>query len=133
MDNVALADEDSESMIPKYNSCPVSSLTLYVAQVVADARAFIEKFDMEDAALKQTMQDAMEGPREAKLMYMEMLLLRQFSRIDAEPDSTENAKDMKALITKHSIFLTSNDLNISASDLHPGLWKAAQEMCDSSS
>ena len=36
-------------------------------------------------------------------------------------------RDMKSLVNRQRIFLTSNRLNITASDLHAGLWRAVQE------
>eukprot|EP00439_Symbiodinium_sp_Y106_P046546 s5222_g5.t3 len=98
-------------------------------QVITDARGFIDKFELKETKLHSVLEDVIQGPREAKVLYMESLLLRQFSKIDEDPKSAEHVKDMKALVTRLSIFCTSNDLKISSSDLHHGLWAAAQAAC----
>ena len=95
-------------------------------QVLDEAHSFLGKFDSCDE-LQTTMGDALQGPREAKLLYMESLLLRQFQVVEAGNSSQDAARDMKSLVNRQRIFLTSNHLNITASDLHAGLWRAAQE------
>ncbi|CAE7024040.1 unnamed protein product [Symbiodinium sp. CCMP2456] len=99
-------------------------------QVMTDARAFLDKFELKQTKLHDVLEDVIEGPREVKVLYMESLLLRQFYKLAEEPANPEHVKDMKALVTKHGIFCTSNVLKISSADLHPGLWTAAQAACN---
>ena len=97
---------------------------------MTDARAFLDKFELKQTKLHDVLEDVIEGPREVKVLYMESLLLRQFSKLAEEPTNPEHVKDMKALVTRHGIFCTSNFLKISSADLHPGLWAAAQAACN---
>ena len=69
-----------------------------------DAGEFLNKFELKNTKLHDVMTDVIEGPREAKLLYMESLLLRQFAKMADDPGSPEQAKDMKALVTKQNIF-----------------------------
>ena len=84
----------------------------------------MEKFDATDE-LKSVAAEAVTGAREAKILFMEWVLLKQLSTLASDP-SEKAADDMKALVTKQQMFCTSNRLNITSADLHAGLWTEAQ-------
>ena len=100
----------------------------FFPQVTKQATEFISTFEVSDAKLMLTIPDVIEGPREARILYMEILLLKQFSRMETDPGSAQLVSDMKALVTRLNIFVSSNQLRIGHSDLRSGLWQAAQNV-----
>ena len=92
------------------------------------ATDFISNFEVVNEQLNTAMADLINGPKEAKVMFMEILLLKQFGHMDKDQSSTDAVNDMKALVTRLSIFISSNDLRLCESDVHPGLWKAARQI-----
>ena len=95
---------------------------------------FIETF--EDAGMptianaisntQQIIQDTMQDAGKAKVLLMELLLAIAMQKVK-QKKTEENMTELKSLISAHSMFFSTNVLNLKTTDLQPRVWKTAQE------
>ena len=89
---------------------------------------FLEKFDLptdDGATMQRVLGEERAGPAAVRVLYIELLILQAFSKVEANPGSADAKNDFKGLTTKLAIFLSSNELGVCQSDVHAGLWAAA--------
>ena len=107
---------------------------LCLCEVLKEAMSFIEI--IEDAGmptianaisnLQQIIQETMQDAGKAKVLLMELLLALAMQKV-VQKRTDENIAELKALVSAHNVFFSANLLNLKTTDLHPRLWKIAQE------
>lgn len=81
--------------------------------------------------LKNAMDDHLPDMRKGRVLVIEMMLVRQLSKVKGKDISIDSKDpcvvDMEGLLTKQTIFLSSNLLGMTSNDIHPALWQAVQK------
>ncbi|CAE7038714.1 unnamed protein product [Symbiodinium sp. CCMP2592] len=142
VDKVTFADllSAAEESVEKVDGKKLRQCTEAYYEVLKTAMDVMDKFESSDdvptmasarEVLKTELAFHLPDMRKGKILVMEMMLVRQLSKVkgkDISMDSKDpSIVDMEGLLTKQTIFLSSNLLGLTSSSIQPALWQAVQK------